>query len=544
MDDTNSLIEQRKAKLAALRVALLAVVCVFLAGCFDTKQDITLNPDGSGKMVIESVFTQTPALFKGTSQASPQEGVTNFIRKLIEEAGGVDAWRDISFHQRDDGKTFFRGTAYFADLSKFKLGTMIFHGYSVTRDETGNLTISLAASAPAGSPIQRTNEPITAESLQRDRATLRSAMPLLQSTLGTMKQDTTIHAPGIVKRASNFETTQFNTLHILFDGAKLMQAIEHFSFDTNFDHARISGERSSLEDLMNERLYGQRAPIVAVIKPGTAPLFDYAKEVAEARRIFPGFARQLRQESIPIEVPKPAVDGQPATLKVTGIEWFGEDSPTRGYRFSGDGRRGYTVHLRAALSGIVLRAEKVRFTRATTLDGLDLLPPNRNADLTANPVTSKDGSSVSFQVNLKLAPAESRGLSELSGTLECAGMASQRTVELISGKLRAGARGAEFDTQIESFDPRMSGMDRLSLRTRLKPEQLRSLRVVGDAGQFSHLEQRGHTVVGDTHIITYVSRNEIPSTGKIVAEVLAGEQTLRIPFALTNVTLLGQPLTK
>ena len=120
MDDTNSLIEQRKARPGALRVVVLAVVCVFLSGCFDTKQDITLNPDGTGKMVIESVFAQTPALFKGTSQASPQEGVTNFIHKLIEEAGGVDAWRDISFHQRDDGKAFFRGTAYFADLSKFR----------------------------------------------------------------------------------------------------------------------------------------------------------------------------------------------------------------------------------------------------------------------------------------------------------------------------------------------------------------------------------------------------------------------------------------
>jgi hypothetical protein len=198
--------------------------------------------------------------------------------------------------------------------------------------------------------------------------------------------------------------------------------------------------------------------------------------------------------------------------------------------------------LRAALSGIVLQANKVQFTRATTLEGLNLLPPNRNADLSANQSMSTDRSTVFFRANLQPPPVDSKGIMELSGVVECASMASQRTVELVSGQLKGGSKGKEFETQIEFIDPRMSGMDRLSLRTRLKPEQLRSIRVVGDAGQLTYLEQRGHAFVGDTHVITYFSRNEIPHTGKIIAEVLTGEQTLRIPFALTNVTLLGQAL--
>lgn len=525
-----------------LRCMLAFVACCLLSGCFDTKQDITLNPDGSGKMTIESVFIQAPELLKSGSGPSPQEGLTNYIRKTIEQAQGVDAWRDISFHLRNDGKAFFRGTAYFADLSKFKINAMLLHQYAIARDDAGNLTISVGVTPPAGSPIQKPDEPVTAESLQRDRATVQSAMPLIQSTIGSMKQDTTIHVPGVIKRVSNFETNQPRTLHLQFDGTKLVESINHFYLNTNFDQTRIRGELSSLTDLANERIYGQRGPILAVFKPGTAPLFDYAKEVADAQQAFPEFVRQLRAEPASAERPKPAVDGQPAELKVTGIEWFGEESPTRSDFFSSLGRRNYTLHLSAKLSGIVLQVNKVQFNRAKTLEGLDLLPPYHNADLSAAPSIGKDKSTVFFRANLQPPPANSKGIADISGVIECSSMASQRTVDLISGRLRAGTKGTEFDTQIETFDPRLSGSDRISISTQLKPEQLRSIRVLGNAGQLSNLEQRGHTAIGDRHIITYICRNEIPATGKIVAEVLTGEQTLRIPFAMTNVSLLGQPL--
>jgi hypothetical protein len=541
METTHLPSRQPADALTACRNVLLSIACVLFTGCFETKQDITLNPDGSGKMVVESVFTQMPALARMDSAALPNEGLTNFIRKTLEETAGVEAWRDISFHQRPDGRAYFRGTAYFADLSKLQIGSMLVHRYSVTRDETGNLIISLNASAPIDSPLQKTNEPVTVESIQRERAMVRSALPLLQSTLGTMKQDTTLHFSGTLKRASNFEVKPPDMLHLLTDGGKIIQAIEQFVFDTNLDRARISGQKSSFEDLMNERLYGERAPVLAVIKPGTKPLFDYAKEVAEARQAFPVFARMLRTEAGP-QISKPAVNGQPATLTVTGVEWFNGEMPTGSYGLFGDRRRSYTLHLRAALSGIVLRVNKVQFTRAQTLEGLDLLQPNRNSDLGASPSVGTDRSMVFFRAGLQMPPLDTKGIAELSGVLECDSMASQRTIELISGRLRAGTRGTEFETQIDGYDPRMSGHDRLALRTQLKPEQLRSIHIVGDAGQRSQLEQRGHTVIGDMHIITYTTRNEIPPTGKIVAEVLTGEQTLRIPFAMTNVSLLGQPL--
>ncbi len=46
-----------EARLPLIRsAALFAVGCVVLTGCFDTKEEYTLNPDGSGKVVVESRF--------------------------------------------------------------------------------------------------------------------------------------------------------------------------------------------------------------------------------------------------------------------------------------------------------------------------------------------------------------------------------------------------------------------------------------------------------------------------------------------------------
>lgn len=516
--------------------AFLLIVCTLLTGCFDTKQEITLNPDGSGKVVIESTFSLSPTL--GGHGATPRDGLTNYIRKTLESAEGVEAWRDVSFRWHEDGRAFFRGTAFFQDLSKLKIEPMTGQGYSMTHDDVGNLIITLAVSPPPEFPIQKTSQPVTEESLARDRAALRSAMPLFKSTLGAMRVDTTIHVPGAIKRCSNFETNRPNRLNRLTEGAKFIEVLEDFLLNTNLDAARISGQQLQFEDLANEKLYGERGPILAVVKPSGARLFDYNSEVASARRDFAATAKTLNLAGhVPNEL-KPALPGAPARVSVAGVQWnFGSSSQSR---ISSDWNGpGYTLSLKAELPGTVLKLNRIEILSASTVEGTNLLPKNAWRD---RPMLMPGATNLTFRVRLNEPPVESKGLAEVTGFLECDSMSNQRTVELISGRLKAGAKGTEFDTQIDGLDPRLSGMDRLSLRTRLKPEQIRSIRITSDAGQILYLQQSGHTLLNDEHVITYICRNEIPQNGKIVAEVLTGEQTLKIPFALTNVNLLGQPL--
>ncbi len=240
---------------------------------------------------------------------------------------------------------------------------------------------------------------------------------------------------------------------------------------------------------------------------------------------------------------KPAAGETPAAIKVTGVQWQFETEDA--LRFMGSGvRHGYTLYLKAELTNSIFYVNRVEFSRAMTMEGMNLLPQKRGWNEAPNPQLLPGGSQVTFRACLVSPPLDSKGIAELSGFLECSSPEEWRTVELISGKLRGGTKGTEFGTQIDDKFPNLAGGDKLALRTSLKPEQLRSVKVVGDDGQSASLSRRTHTIFGDEHVYTYACRQELPLTGKIVADVMTGNQMLKVPFTLTNLTLLGQPLLK
>ena len=196
----------------------------------------------------------------------------------------------------------------------------------------------------------------------------------------------------------------------------------------------------------------------------------------------------------------------------------------------------------ATLPGPVFTVNSVQVTRAMTVEGASLLSPMRPSSALSLPRQEQGWTNVSFDVHLAAPAADSKGIAEVSGVLECGSAENERIVDLVSGALRSGAQGTEFGAQIDEIRPHVAGGEKLVLRTRLAPEQIRSLKVVGDAGQTVSLEKRGSMAVGEERTYTYISTRPIPRSGRLVAEVMVGSQTVRFPFSVTNLTLLGQPL--
>lgn len=528
---------------AAFRAALAAFAFGCLTGCFDTKQEITLNPDGSGKAVIESSFVSADTVFD--NGRSPGGGASNFVRKLIEDAQGVEAWRDVSFRDTAEGRTWFRGTAYFSDLSKLKVSVAPFLRFAATTNPVGQLTLTTVADTPPAIPgsTSKGDAPATVESIERERRQFRAAQPVLAAMVGTMKQDTVFRVPGAVRQASNFETVAPQALRIRWDGARLMAVMEELVFSEEVARKRLAGIASSnlfgTDNFVSEKLFGQRAPVFAVIQPGRKPLFDYAAEVAAARKTFPEIATALGLDQRPFEAAKPAVDGTPARVRVTGIQWNFDGKGAHGHG-------GYTLSLAAELPGTVLSVDKVSVDRAVTLEGASLLLPHRFGYGVSRSGVAKLLTNVNFTIQLGAPPVDSKGIAELSGFPECRAAGSVRAMSLVPGPLRDGSRGTEFGAQLDELRTHVSGGDRIVLRARLAPEQLWSLKAVDDAGQTVRLEKHGMMAIGEERVYTFVSTRPIPRAGRLVAEVMtepaAGAPLLRIPFSVTNVTLMGQPL--
>jgi hypothetical protein len=48
--------------------------------------------------------------------------------------------------------------------------------------------------------------------------------------------------------------------------------------------------------------------------------------------------------------------------------------------------------------------------------------------------------------------------------------------------------------------------------------------------------------IGEDKTYTFFTRRTVPRTGKLVAQAMSGRSVVRIPFAISNLTLLGQPM--
>ena len=91
---------------------------LLLSSCYETKQDFMINPDGSGKVRHECSFQNMN--LSNENDTSP-EALQAAIARIVTDSKGVDAWTDVSFKRLEDGRMWFRGTAYFKKLDELEI---------------------------------------------------------------------------------------------------------------------------------------------------------------------------------------------------------------------------------------------------------------------------------------------------------------------------------------------------------------------------------------------------------------------------------------
>jgi len=518
---------------SAIATVLLSLASVMLVGCFDTRQEIILNSDGRGKAIIESTFAQTDLLSVTENTSLRDRSANHYVRGLLEESSGIEAWRDVSITEMEDGRISFRGTAYFRDLSLLKSAFCSMTKFKFAKDKNGLITLTLApdTSNPRSSAAASYDH-LTPDTIGHQRKLFRAAKPMLTAMLSSMKCETTFRFAGRITRVSNFEQRSPQELRHRFDGERVLDALEQLlspAFSNQVFAAISSTNATTSNFLVNEILHGQRGPIMAVIAPGEAMAFDYDAEVAASRESFRPVAKSLGLDETALTVAPPPVEGDPAKAEVTGINWNFGTLP-----------HSYTLKMRAELPGSVLNVEAVEISRAETVEGVSLL--NTSSHSARFNFQDISRSNLTFEINLRAPSVRSQGIAEVSGVLLCQVADNLRSVELVSGILRRGASSTEFETNIEEINRVGSGGDKLVLRTRITPKELMSLAVVDDTGFSFSLTRQGMMSIGSVHTFTYSSKRALPRAGKIIAQIRSGTKIVRVPFSVTNLALSGHSL--
>ena len=357
---------------------LLIIGLTVIVGCIETKDEFTVNPDGSGKVLHELTFVPmnlgqvlggAPALASQEAAgagderrvtgderrvtggqpggpggagggASPalhsQAQLKQSVKEILRKSTGVDAWKDVSYNLTDQGKIHFRGTAYFADINNLSLHSGISEGdtqISLTRNALGEIAIEMksksAATSLADQTGGRTPPPAVSEEklnelVRQARTQYEQARVMLQGFFAGLKSETILHVPGRVKEVSNFEQVDDHTVRLIVDGPRLLAIVDRLMQDETWLKEQIrtgkdpfsSGPESDLA--INEMLFGQRAPIRVVVEPAAGAVFDYNAEVTAARANYQAMLGQLGLEGVEAEAEKPVETApEPTVSEIT-----------------------------------------------------------------------------------------------------------------------------------------------------------------------------------------------------------------------------------
>jgi len=539
---------------AKLRLASCLSVALLLTGCFDTKEEFTLNPDGSGKVVHESTFQDIISADSDTNDQ--QESLRQTIKNVLTESEGVEAWRDVTYKRLDEDRTFFRATAYFKDLSKLKIynQTELFFLWRSSAD--GKLLLNLRAKEDhSNQKLTPPKEPALTETLSPEeqakklkevRADYRKARFMMAEVLGPNTQETLFHLPGTVSQTSNFQTESSGALKLEFDGVNFIHALDKLASNdawmlknaSAFFQSSIDEDLSLNDDSLNEVLFGSNAPVQAVVTGPFAPLFDYAAEVAAAKKDFANTAEVL---GIRPAFFAPPAQGEPLkNLTVAGVQFVNE-TERKHLRAFRSWHAGYTLAVAAEFSGSVLdHTVEGEVETAIAEDGSSLLPEKDSDRKIRSTELSNDRTAVMFEVPLKLPPKGVSGFKEISGQLQYKVADGVKEVDLGITELEKGAKGTMLGARIASIGEvsKNGGAQELELELNVPDDQIKSVALVAD-GEKTELDRDASFSFPDSCTLNLTSEHAYPAKGLLFVEMYDNLRTYKAPFKLQNISLLG-----
>lgn len=508
-----------------------------LSGCFETKQEFTLNPDGSGKVIHEVKFQ---ALDVTGNKQSSEKQMKAAVSEILTKSKGVDAWRDVTYELLDDGRIAFKGTAYFRNLSTFEIPnqTMLEFDWAAGDDHTGVLTLrAKEKNGPAKKSPTPAQKPST-EEIKQTRAKYQQTKPMMAAIMGEMKHEVIFHLSGRPVKSAAFQKNADGGLSLSFNGNKMLEAMDKLMNDDLWiaHNAGVMNPDATpeIDEQMSLLLFGEKGPVQASVNELSASAFDYEAEVAAAHEDFAALSQSLGAG--PMALAAPAQGGELNSLKIMGVQLvrpFDEELDNLPF----NAQPGFALSLLAELPGSVLAmTDECGLDTAIADDGTDLLPESDWDRRISFPNLSPDKTRVLFEAKMGLPAPGVKGLREVTGHLQYRVASGSREIDLGFDELTAGATSQELGAEIVNLEA-----ESLELKLTLKPDEVKALYLVVGKTK-TELNRNGYSGFNDEYSYTYESPTGFPAKARLVAEVHAEVQLFTAPFKIENITLLGEPV--
>ncbi len=299
-------------------LGILLVSYIAVCGCVQETNEFFINPDGSGKVIHElTEESMDGGMFSMQgAQSDPNEQLNKTVVGILTESKGVDAWRDVEYGLTKEGKIHFKGTAYFADITKvdFEGGLEIDTGNGeeggnsiiFNKNPDGTIAIEFKMQESDGQnesevAVPDMNDKELNDMIMKQKMQYQQMKMMMGNKISSLKMENIFHLPGEITKSTNFEKIDDRTVRIVITGEKIIKAFDSIMADDELLKEMIRTGKNPNSDMnpseMNEKVFGEKGPIT-VIAEANEPLFNYKRELDLARRKYKALIKELNLQVV------------------------------------------------------------------------------------------------------------------------------------------------------------------------------------------------------------------------------------------------------
>lgn len=297
--------------------AALCLACLTAFGCVEGEQTYTLNPDGTGKVKFDVTLPAPVDPVGGGPKKGGREETPDSLRrkaaKQLLETPQVDAWKDVTLAFTPDGRLKLAGTAYFRNAAAFEIRNTAFLNpeFALDRQPDGSLALARRKKPVNSAPgvdltpdkPRKTHDEIAKltdkeldDLILRDRIEYQSSKGLIIAMFTDLKLKTVFVLPGDVKPGKGFKAEGKNSVSYTLDGDRLLGGMKKFFAQD--DAALRKAYRANpggigVETVLRDLAGIPDDDVKMPVGKAAGPLFDYEKEVKEARAAYPALREKL-----------------------------------------------------------------------------------------------------------------------------------------------------------------------------------------------------------------------------------------------------------
>lgn len=521
------------------------ILMFILAGCLQSRHEFSLNPDGAGKVIYEISYPLED--FISDEEKSIKVQAIEEVDKILKSSKGIEVWKDVYYEITDEGKFYFKGTAYFTNISTVEIGGSIRGNTWETqfnRLPNGYLEIVFPQKDDPKKEIPQPPKKLSKKELKEKTkisiAKFKQSMPLLESFLKDYRLEKIFHLPGKISEISTFKKLSSQTVNIVYSGDKILNVIkEVINNETlwkDFIDKGYDMKDGPPDSYISGQILGSNLPPRVLVAPETNQLFNYPKEVAEARKLY-SHMRQKLGLSKEIKLYPPAKDKLLKNIRVAGIRYVAESDPQNNISPFGQ-KPGYTFSIIGEFTGSIINIHKAR-TKIAITDKEENILPDENYDKDIHSKLSKDKTKLILNIKTRIPGKSAKRINEISGEIIYETAEGTKEISLGMMKLAPGSKGKVLNAEIKEMKEceYQKNSYLLEIKFDAQESHIKEIKLIEPDGKISKLFPSVRTILTNSVMLTLSRKNPYPPAGEIVVKMYKNVKRYNIPFKIENIRL-------